>query len=93
MNFTRIWKRQNKIITHEQLIGKWHMIHAEGNMEPNDNVTMRFDKDGRLTYTYHLEDKDQIIFLTYFLDGDNIITDQPSDPRKQTTKASLDPEG
>lgn len=93
MIFPKFWKQQSKYISREKLIGEWRLIRAEGEMEPDENISMCFHDDGRLTYTHHLEDKDQIILLTYHLDGDRIITDQPSNPRKETTKVSFDQKG
>jgi hypothetical protein len=70
-----------------QLLGTWRT-------DPNDRwslreygeVSLRFEKDGALVYTVHLPNKEQIMRLTYRLDGNMLVTDQPSSPREERTE-------
>jgi hypothetical protein len=70
-----------------QLIGTWRT-------DPNDqwslreygDVSLRFEKDGTLFYTVHLPIKAQIMRLTYRVDGNRLVTDQPSSPREERTE-------
>jgi hypothetical protein len=66
----------------ERLLGKWVSDHSA---EGEEYTTLEFSADGRLEYTIHLPDRDQIIFLTYGVAGDALITDQPSHPRQEQT--------
>ena len=50
------------------------------------NVVLEFMADGRLTYTADLGAKRQIMNLTFQVDGDRILTDQPSSPRLDQTR-------
>lgn len=55
-------------------------------------VTMTFDKDG-LTYVVHGNESDQVILLTYRIEGDLLVTDQPSSPREERTRFIFMPDG
>ena len=46
---------------------------------------MEFESDGSLTYTIHTASSDQVIFLRYTIEGDVIVSDQPSAPREERT--------
>ena len=50
------------------------------------DVLLEFDEDGNLIYGV---ETDQIIKLRYQIDGDTIITDQPSAPQTERTAFSL----
>jgi len=54
---------------------------------------MVFTNDGKLIYSIHTGDKTRIINMVYEGSGDQIITDQPSSPRREITKFSFDPSG
>jgi hypothetical protein len=77
-----------------QLLGTWRT-------DPNDQwslrtygeVSLRFEKGGALVYTVHLPNKDQIMRLTYRVDGNILVTDQPSSPREERTEFSFTPDG
>ncbi len=51
---------------------------------------MDFRADGTLIYTVHEHSKDQIMLLTYRASGEWIETDQPSMPRRQRNRYSMD---
>jgi hypothetical protein len=53
-------------------------------------VTMTFTKDGTLIYDIHDNGKLQRINLTYRINGDFIISDQPSHPQEQITRYRFD---
>lgn len=57
------------------------------------NVKLHFTEDGQLIYTIFNEHKDQKIFLTYRVENNVLITDQPSDPREEHTKFQITEEG
>lgn len=76
------------------LLGKWIS-------DPNDpitqaeygKVTQTFHEDGRLTYVIHSAKNDEVMRLTYRVEGDVLITDQPSSPREHRTKFHVDDRG
>lgn len=73
-----------------RLLGKWKI-------DPDDaaakaafgDVAIEFDDAGNLIYIIKAEDKDQVILMTYRVDGTTIITDQPSDPRPERTAYAI----
>ena len=54
---------------------------------------MVFTNDGKLIYSIHEGDRTQVMNLVYEVSGDQIITDQPSNPRKEVTKFYFEPNG
>jgi hypothetical protein len=73
----------------EQLVGKWISADADKNAgEPR--TSLEFRDDGTLTYTIHgTGGKEEIIRLTFTVDGEYLITDQPSRPSVEKTRATL----
>jgi len=73
------------------LVGRWAT-------DPNDPatvaafgwVTQEFTGDGRLIYTIHAEATDQIMFLRYRIEGDELVTDQDSSPREERTPFAIE---
>ena len=57
------------------------------------NVKLHFTEDGQLIYTILGEEKDQKIFLTYRVENNVLITDQPSDPREERTNFRITEDG
>jgi hypothetical protein len=76
-----------------RLFGNW-------TSDPNDettkqtigDVTMTFTPAGRLTYKIKELEKVQIINMSFWTEGEYIISDQPSTPRKQRTRFSFEDE-
>jgi hypothetical protein len=54
---------------------------------------MAFTRDGKLVYSIHAGDKTQVINLVYEVSGNQIITDQPSNPRREISRFSFEPSG
>jgi hypothetical protein len=76
------------------LLGKWRT-------DPDDqetiaeygDVSLDFLLNGGLIYTVHTEGKRQIMLLNFRVEGDVLVTDQPSDPHEERTKFELTPDG
>lgn len=74
------------------LIGTW--VSDPKDNKPGSQMTkLNFAEDGHLTFTIMDEEKDGIILLTYRIEGDILITDQPSNPREERTQFPITPEG
>lgn len=72
------------------LIGTWVLAEADDSARADlGDVLLRFDEDGNLIYVVRGEETDQIIKLRYRINGDTIITDQPSAPQTECTAFSL----
>jgi hypothetical protein len=74
-----------------ELVGGWVVAPDDPRtVQRLGNVSLEFSADGRLTYTIHCADKDQIMYLTYSV-GDGILyTNQPSAPHEERTEFSIE---
>jgi hypothetical protein len=68
----------------------WHLVRGIGDDQDTD---LEILADGRMVYAVREGDKWQIMKLTYRLEGDVIVSNQPSAPRETRTKFSLQPDG
>ncbi len=76
------------------LLGTWVVDKTDTRaLTELGDVLIEFQEDGRLTYTVRTETKKQIILMRYKVEGDTIITDQPSAPREERTGYSLSRDG
>lgn len=78
----------------EKLLGCW--ISDPQDLDGIDRfgqVSLEFSGNGRLKYTVHEAGKRQIMFLTYRVERDLLITNQPSAPREEITRFEITPSG
>lgn len=54
---------------------------------------MEFTDDEKLIYTIIGEKTDDVLLLTYYIDDDMIVSNQPSRPREERTQFCLTPDG
>jgi hypothetical protein len=72
-----------------QLTGRWRIDPTDAkSLQMYGDVQIEFRPDGALIYTEHSarDKKSNVILLTYRLDGEWLITNQPSAPREERTK-------
>lgn len=62
-------------------------------MDIGDGVTMTFTEDGKLVYVIHKKDSKQIMDLVFRVDGNHLVTNQPSHQHEEKTKFSFDAGG
>ena len=86
-------KRDKHPALDERLLGRWQLLKAEGDMDVGEGVTMTFTSDGNLVYVIHQKDSKQIMNLSYRVEGGRLVTNQPSQPRDESTTYSFDAEG
>lgn len=73
------------------LVGCWHLLPQQGGTaEPAE---ADFRADGRLYYSVLSGARWQIMKLRYRVEGDVIITDQPTAPSEERSRYSVDLEG
>lgn len=78
----------------DRLIGRWTTDPDDSDsLHESGRVSLVFGNDEKLTYVIHGENKDEIMVLTYRLEDDMVITDQPSAPREERTAFTLTPAG
>jgi len=76
------------------LVGTWVVDKGDKRaLADLGDVLLEFDEEDALTYVIRGRDSDQIIKLRYRIDGDTIITDQPSAPQVEHTAFSLSENG
>ena len=77
-------------MTPDELLGRWRLTHASLDLELEPNTEMVFHDDGRLIYSIPDAVKTSVMRLTYRVEGDVIVSDQPSSPREERTRFALD---
>jgi hypothetical protein len=82
------------IITVADLVGEWES--DPGDQRARDSygeVAMEFHEGGFMKYVIREGTKEQIMFLRYRVEGDELITDQPSAPREERTRFRFTSDG
>ena len=70
-----------------RFIGAWRIDPSDRwSLREYGNVSLQFENNGKLTYTIELPKKKQIMLLTYRVDGNWLVTDQPSHPKEERTE-------
>jgi len=77
----------------DRLLGTWEMVCSEGDIDPGEGVSATFSPEGTLRYAIRGVGKLEIMALTYEVRGSNLITDQPSKPKRETTAFWFDGDG
>jgi hypothetical protein len=93
MRLLRFFKRDSNSSPDRRFVGRWKQFKDEGTMETGEGVTMTFTEDGKLIYVIHQKDSKQIMNLVFRVDGDQLVTNQPSHPQEEKTNFSFDTEG
>lgn len=74
----------------ELLLGTWISDPEDiESIRKFGNVKLHFTEDGQLIYSLLSEQKKQKMFLTYRVENNILITDQPSAPRKKKLTSKL----
>jgi hypothetical protein len=77
-----------------QLVGSWRTDPSDASsLREYGDVSLRFEKGGKLVYTVHLPNREQIMHLTYRVDGNWLVTNQPSSPREERTEFCFTSDG
>lgn len=71
------------------LLGCWHLIFADPVLQMNEPVELEFKPSGELLYSVDAGGRWQIMRLTFRVEGEVLVTDQPSDPREERTGFTL----
>lgn len=74
----------------KELVGKWITDPTDKlSVQRFGSVIIEFKDNGEMIYTIESGNKKQIIQMTYEIDGNFLITDQPSAPRKESTEFNI----
>jgi hypothetical protein len=73
----------------ENIIGVWRTdLTDELTKSEYGNATMEFTKDGNLIYLVHSSNSVGV-YMTYKIEGNTLITDQPSSPKEERTEFNV----
>ena len=75
------------------LIGSQKLVEADPSLDLGENDEMYFSESGDLLYAIDAGSKQQIMNLTYKVDSEFLITDQPSNPNVQRTRYNIEEGG
>jgi hypothetical protein len=77
-----------------RLLGLWETDASDTTtVEQYGRARLHFFESGDLTYTICSDAVDQVIRLTYSIEGNTITTQQPSAPREEKTEYALEADG
>ena len=68
-----------------RLVGCWHRTRADAPADGEVGVELEFRPDGTLHYAIDTGGRWQIARLTYHVEGDVLVTNQPSAPAQSRT--------
>jgi hypothetical protein len=78
----------------DDLVGYWRTDPDDRwSLREYGDVSLFFDSRDGLVYTLHLKNRKQIMQMKYRVDGNFLITDQPSAPREEKTEFFFTPDG
>ena|SRR3989442_15505820 len=78
--FKRGRKEPEPAALQQGLLGKWFGRVA------GEPAALEFRPDGRVAYVVNSDGKQQTILLTWRIDGEELVTDQPSAPNEERTR-------
>ena len=84
----RLFKRSSST---PALVGCWQLVLPAD--KPGEPAEADFRADGQLVYSVLSGDRWQIMKLLYEVDGDTILTDQPSSPHEERTRFAFESDG
>ena len=78
----------------KDLVGSWKTDQRGASAEPQDgDVMIEFNNDGPAKYSIYYSDKRDVVDLTYKVDGDCVVTEQPPHRTPVRTKFSFESDG
>jgi hypothetical protein len=91
MGLMDLFRRGHKgSATDGRLVGVWTLVKAAANIDPGDGCQMEIRPDGTMDYIIRDGDRLQIMKLIYRVEGNALVTDQPSKPRAERTPYRFD---
>jgi hypothetical protein len=78
----------------QQIVGKWRSDPTDSEaITAYGDASLELSSNGGLVYIVHSEGKRQVMLLTYRIEGDVLITNQPSHPKEERTRFEIRPGG
>jgi hypothetical protein len=76
------------MLNQDEIIGTWKVIVDPPN--PDEETFYAFSAQDDLTMTFRTKTGTQYILLTYKLEGNTLVTDQPSHPKIERASISIE---
>jgi hypothetical protein len=73
------------------LVGVWRLVRADDPAAEQSELDL--GADGQMTYSIRVADRWQIMRLTYRIERDAIVSNQPSAPREELTAFAVTEDG
>ncbi len=78
----------------EGLLGRWVSDPSDATgYDKYGEVSLEFLDSGELLYTMHDPHRESAILMQFRVEGDEIVTTQPSNPREERTKYRIGDDG
>lgn len=90
VDFFRRSRREQPAGDAAALVGVWHLAKRSSDDQDTD---LEILPDGRMIYAIREANKWQLMKLTYRLEGNVIVSNQPSAPREERTEYSFQSDG
>lgn len=75
------------MIEPKDLIGIWKAEHNP--FDPDEELILEFSSHDNLSQITQKERKKEVIYLSYKIEDDELVTDQASSPKEERTKISM----
>ena len=72
-----------------RLLGRWRLQRADASLDFAPGVRMEFLPGGRLHYEFGTGSSRQMLSMVYRIDGEFLLTDNPSAPHVRSTRFSF----
>jgi hypothetical protein len=82
---------RGRVEANAELIGCWERVKPS--VDGESAVEMQFEENGRLRYCVLAGDSWQIMKLTYRIEGNTLVSNQPSVPREERTRFAFEDDG
>ena len=81
-------------MTLERLFGKWTSDPTDAaGYDKYGEVSLEFLESGELLYTMHDPHRESAMLMDFRVEGDEIVTNQPSNPREERTRFHIGEDG
>ena len=76
-------------MTSASLVGCWLLIDSPNGIDAGERVEMKLEPSGRMIYAILEKGRWKLMILSYRVEGNLIISNQPSAPREKRTEFSF----
>lgn len=93
MDLFKLFRKNKEHLESSNICGEWILYKDDPVYGKAGAVSIEFHTNGRLNYKIEEESKINVVCLTYYIDGNELVTDQPSSPKKERTRFVINSDG